>query len=36
MVISGPHGSGKRDGIGRLSAMPYSVLKTYLQQKAGK
>jgi protein-disulfide isomerase len=36
MVISGPHGSGKRERITALYNMPYSVLKTYLQQKAGK
>jgi protein-disulfide isomerase len=36
MVISGPHGSGKRERITGLYTMPYSVLKTYLQQKAGR
>jgi hypothetical protein len=36
MVISGPHGSGKRERITGLYNMPYSVLKTYLQQKAGR
>ncbi|MGD1070491.1 MAG: thioredoxin domain-containing protein [Bryobacteraceae bacterium] len=36
MVISGPHGSGKREKITGIYGMPYSVLKTYLDQKVGK
>ena len=36
MVISGPHGSGKRERITGLYSMPYSVLKIYLDQKVGK